>query len=363
MGGLTHDEVMEKICGVCYRKQKGLRKITEATLELIKDHHFAQYSLFSGDFPLVVCASCQSILGDRKSDNPKNNSPRKLPPPKYEAIRGTRASRSSDKCPCGWCEIWRMNGYKYREYKAGVRDPTGRHVITPPPPPPASREKCDGCHGEIKQGIKHVCNLRTLETNLLNEANALPQNQKERLLSSLIDNVKAGKDIKGDGTMHILTRNSRYKTITIGKIKPEKTFTRDDIIKLKRLLDLSCNQTKKLAGGMRTVLGKRGVEPNLMPYLTEINHRLDGFFKLEQFTIVKTVKGVETELQRSGVFCKDVKGLVKLMMEVNEIDPANERILIGFDDGGGKYKIFSYFLIFNHLKDKTLIYFAREKLF
>ena len=42
MGGLTHDEVMEKICGVCYRKQKGLRKITEATLELIKDHHFAQ---------------------------------------------------------------------------------------------------------------------------------------------------------------------------------------------------------------------------------------------------------------------------------------------------------------------------------
>ena len=70
--------------------------------------------------------------------------------------------------------------------------------------------------------------------------------------------------------------------------------------------------------------------------ICNVSDRLYGFFKLEQFTIVKTVKGVETELQRSGVFCKDVKGLVQLMMEVNEIDPDNEEVLFGFDDGGGK---------------------------
>ena len=72
--------------------------------------------------------------------------------------------------------------------------------------------------------------------------------------------------------------------------------------------------------------------------MIEVNHKLNGFFKIEQIAIIKTVNGVETEFQRGGIYCKDVKGLIQLLMEVREINPSNEEVLLGFDDGQGKFK-------------------------
>ena len=147
MGGLDHDGVMARVCGVCYRKQKSLQNITESTLHLIQKHHWSLYSLTSGDYPRVICSGCRSILMDH--DDVKMMSPRKLTPPKYETMRGTRASRGSSKCPCGWCDIWRMNGLQFKEYMAGASAPLGRPSETPPAPLPESRQVCDACHGEM----------------------------------------------------------------------------------------------------------------------------------------------------------------------------------------------------------------------
>ena len=158
---LKHEDVLKQVCGICYRKAKTLRNITNAFLDLIKKHHHTEYNLMSGDYPSVVCAPCQSILREIAKASAKNEQfKRKLPLPKYDIMKRSRSSRSnSDGYCCGWCEIWRKNGGEHAHYMK-VNTHIGRPVETPPPPPAESREKCDVCHSEIKRGLKHVCSIR-----------------------------------------------------------------------------------------------------------------------------------------------------------------------------------------------------------
>ena len=171
--------------------------------------------------------------------------------------------------------------------------------------------------------------------------------------------MRQDKNIAKEGSMQLVTRGPHPKTITFGKPRPRKKFSHDDLIKLKMTLNMSGKQTKLLAGGLRVVLGRDAIEPNLMDYIKEVNHRLAGFFKLEDLCITKKVNKVDTVVHRPGVFCKDVAGLIKLLIEVRDIDPENESIQVGFDDGGGIVK--EMMLIVDKSKDYDMSPTKRAK--
>ena len=44
----------------------------------------------------------------------------------------------------------------------------------------------------------------------------------------------------------------------------------------------------------------------------------------------------EMLVHRNGVFCKDLKSLIELLIEIRDINPGEEEVQIGFDDGRGK---------------------------
>ena len=54
-----------RVCGVCTRKAKDLRPISEAVLGFIKDYVYQDYDV--DYYPSVVCGSCTFIL--RYTDN------------------------------------------------------------------------------------------------------------------------------------------------------------------------------------------------------------------------------------------------------------------------------------------------------
>ena len=178
---LKHEDVLKQICGICYRKVKNLRNITNAFHDLIKKHHHPDYNLLSGDYPTVVCAPCQSSLRDIANAVKKNEqSKKRLPLPKYDTMKRNRSTRSNSATNCcGWCDIWRKYGGEHNHYKK-VNTHIGRPVETPPPPPGESRKKCDLCHSEMKSGLKHVCSIRTTEENVQNMLNAIPEKSRQR---------------------------------------------------------------------------------------------------------------------------------------------------------------------------------------
>ena len=72
-------------------------------------------------------------------------------------------------------------------------------------------------------------------------------------------------------------------------------------------LNLSGKSSKLLAAGLRVVLGREAIEPILMDYIKEVNHKLARFFKLEDLCITRKINKVDTVVHRPGVFCKDVQ--------------------------------------------------------
>ena len=341
---LTHEEVLKKLCGVCRRKQKGLENISPTYLGLIKKYHHADYDLTSGKFPQVICPGCKAVLRDGRRSEENGTCPkRKLPENEYTLmVLDTRVSRSETSCQCSWCNIWRLNGEgkDYKHYSELVRDPPGQPRKYEATPEPEVKNICQGCGGERKQGVRHTCNVSTLENNTVKVLESMPSTSQQRVTSRCLDNIREEKGIGKNGTMQVKTRGPNPKTITFGKPKAERKVTKEDLMRIKSKLDLSGNQSLLLRTAIRTVFGRRSVEAGAGDYQKELNHRLSGFYKLTTLTVKKTAKKASTILvKRPTVYCSDFEGLLQFLLEMRLIEPDEMEVLVGFDDGRGFLKL------------------------
>ena len=323
---LGHDEVMQRLCGVCRRKQTGLKNISMNYLGLIQKYHHSDYDITSGKFPKLICPGCKATLREIKNSAKDGKTPKKkLPENQYELmVLDTRSSRSETSCQCSWCCIWRLNGLggDYKVFSGVVRDKPGQPRKNEPAPEPEVKSICQGCGGERRRGVRHTCNVTTLENNTVKVLQAMPSTSQQRVTARSIDNIREDQGISKDGTMEIKTRGPNPKTLSFGKPKAEKTVTKEDLMRIKSRLDLSGNQTLLLRTAVRCVLGRRSVEPGLEAYQKELNHRLASFFKLTTLTVKKTYKkDPPTWEERPTVYCSDFEGLLEFLLEIRGIDP------------------------------------------
>ena len=353
---LTHEEVLKKICGVCRRKQKKLENISPTYLGLIKKYHHADYDLASGKFPEVICPGCKAVLRDGRSSEENGSSPkRKLPENEYDSmVLDTRVTRSETSCQCSWCIIWRLNGEgrDYKRFSEVVRDPPGQPRKHKAAPEPEVKSICQGCGGERKQGVRHTCNVSTLENNAVRVLQSMPSTSQQRVTARSLDYIQEEQGVGKNSTMELKTRGPNPKTINFGKPKEEKRVTKEDLMRIKSRLDLSGNQTLLLRTAIRTVFGRQSVEEGAAEYQKELNHRLASYFKLTTLSVKKTAKKAPTTyVDRPTVYCSDFEGLLKFLLEMRLISPEDMEVLIGFDDGQGFLKLMMLLL---SLKDRSV---------
>ena len=125
---LTHSDCRKLVCGVCLRKGKHTQSITPSILELIREHHFEDYSLEQEYLPMIVCKSC--VISLKVVNTDKENSKRKLPEVTYGDLEKPREvnTRSTDNtaCQCTICKIGRLSGLDYQRYENEMRLKPGR---------------------------------------------------------------------------------------------------------------------------------------------------------------------------------------------------------------------------------------------
>ena len=341
---MKHDTALKTVCGVCLMKPKSMENISGNYLNLIRKHHYANYNLTSGDFPSVICPSCKRCLRDR--DKLGHEAKGKLPPVRYHQMRGTRTSRFSDECRCSWCDIARLKGGPYMKHCNEVREGPGRPLEHVPAPPPEVKEICQGCQGEIKRGVLHKCNVTSREKNTLERLREMSSSSKQRMAAVLLDDISEEQGVsKTGGTLEIKTRGGWPKLVAVGSAAKPKasTMRKEDLMRIKLNLNLSGKQTLKLRTGLRTVFGRKSVEDGAGDYQAQLNHSLAPYFKsvtlhLKKVKWVNKVKVVTWE-DRVASVCHNVEGLISHLMELREINPDEQQVLFGFDDGGGSEKL------------------------
>ena len=321
-------------------KPKYVENISPDYLNLIRKHHFMDYNLTSGDYPTVICPSCKRSLRDREKCGTAAKS--KLPHVRYHLMRGTRASRSSDECPCSWCHIASLKGGPYMKHCSEVREGPGRPLEHDPAPPPEVKEICQRCQGEIKRGVLHKCNLTTLEKNTLDRLKEMPSTSKQRMAAALLDEIREEQGVsRKGGTLEIKTSGPRPKFVGIGTFaKPKaRTMTKEDLMRIKLKLNLSGKQTLLLRTGIRTTFGRKSVEDGAGDFQAELNHSLAKYFKSVTLHVKKKVRGVVTWEDRVATVCHDLEGLISHLMMLRDIDPDKQEVLYGFDEGRGTLKL------------------------
>ena len=341
---MKHNTALKTVCGLCLMKPKSMENISMQYLNLIRKHHYANYNLTSGDYPTVICPSCKKGLRDR--DKFGDDAKSKLPPVRYHQMRGTRSSRSFDECRCSWCRIASLKGGPYMKHCNEVREGPGRPLEHVPAPPPEVKEICQGCQGEIKRGVLHKCNVTSLEKNMLESIKDMPSNSKERMVAALLDDISEEQGVsKTGGTLEIKTRGPFPKLVAIGSAAKLKasTMTKEDLMRIKVKLNLSGKQTLNLRTGLRTVFGRKSVEDGAGDYQAALNHSLAPYFKSVTLNL-KKVKWVNKEKvvtweDRVASVCHDLEGLISHLMELREINPDEQQVMFGFDDGGGSEKL------------------------
>ena len=187
-----------------------------------------------------------------------------------------------------------------------------------------------------------MCNVTSLEKNTLDRLKEMPSTTKQRMAAALLDDIRKEQGVGRSGTLEIKTRGPNPKIVGIGsygRFNVARKMSKETLMRIKMRLNLSGTQTLLLRTSIRTVFGRKAVEDGAGDYQTELNHRLARFFKLVTLKIKKTHKGVVTWEDRQAGVCHDTEGLISYLMEIRDIDPDDEEVLFGFDDGQGSLKL------------------------
>ena len=104
--------------------------------------------------------------------------------------------------------------------------------------------------------------------------------------------------------------------------------------KLQVQLNLSNNQTLKLASVLRSELGRSAVQPHLKQELEARDRQLDDCF---------VSVDLQAESQAGGpapaVVCSDTSAFLQLVVARRDVDPHGHMVKVGIDGGGGMLKV------------------------
>ena len=352
----SHDEWLLLICGVCTRKMKDLRNITEDILSLIRKHHYNEYAFTW--LPRKVCKGCLKIMKDLDSGITN----RKLPIIDYESMqRPVPQTRRSLQCCCHFCQIGRISGRKVGVHSSDVRDKAGRpsSMNANDDQVGGSVKHCVKCKGVIAAGKSHDCNKRNLQENLFELVRESSFGTRQVVASKLLDSICEDKQVdKHSGTLVLKTQGTS-KTINLGKPKKSKQFSTEDLLKLKINFEFSDKKILTLVATLRTVLGKSAVENGFQQVMQEKNNALTDFFMVKVLPTVRRKGTEETIEHRPGFFVKDIHALIHVLLEERQIDPEEQEILMGADDGQSSLKVsFRNYLFWEGLKKEKKVEFS-----
>ena len=344
-----HAGSLKALCVCCGRKPGDgkLRPVKEAW-EPALAKFVPGFSVGSVLHPQSICSTCRNILAPLFKDLNANvaNSPVLVD---WDAMM-PRASRSSGKtinlnpgevCPCGICDIARLNGVDFIAWHKAHSRPAG----LPPKPPPVKNfiKRCGDCHAEIGPGKPHSCNKTEKRANLTGLIRYNSANTQTSVVANSLKGIAEdqGASSRG-GEVSLQSGGPNKLVVKIGKgrkdKREERIISHEDLKALQ--LRMGCSDKKLMAINqfLASVLGQKKLEPYLKDALTARNNEMKDFFSVSNMTFTKGPKA-KTEMVERPVITADIPALVTFLINSRGLDPDNHTLQLGLDGGQSILKI------------------------
>ena len=334
---------MAKACIVCLGKATNI--INSTLADTLKKHARPNLDTLLKDFrlPKGLCHSCRITLQelDRKGETKRQLrlfDVVKLLPTSRRSDGSSVVSEESINCQCLVCRVVKSKGHLSHELSREITKlAKGRPRVSDTGP---EADVCGGCFGEKVKGKTHACNKTSRLDNL--QQRLSPRSREQFASRQLKEIVGQGSEASGAGVQ--LSTGGRKLNVAVGvdSAKRALQFTTEDMSHLQNNLNLSDNQTLKLARGLRSKGGRGIIEPNLRDSMGEVHRSLDTFFDSRVMTF-ETDRNEDTKTydkaERPAVVCNDTKGLVQYLMNKRNLDPIITLTKITWDGGKGQFKV------------------------
>jgi hypothetical protein len=275
--------------------------------------------------------------------------------PRTREQSSAAAAALAGPCLCSVCDIGRLNGHDYNQFKERVTEPVGRPRIYPPTAEPQPIRLCSLCFNAWGPGKTHECNRETKRDNVEELVRNTSRLSKERIMSSQLKEVFEDQGASTSGGTVRLTTGGTPILASLGQAqpKPGPKFDNEALNRLQLKMGESDNKMKILDNFLRVHCGRSSVHLH-EEYMIERNQMLKEFFGHKKITQVEYVKekanSKETEkkkkkkketreVEKTVAYAKDVEVLAQVVMEERNLDPDNVVVQIGIDDGQGLVKI------------------------
>lgn len=208
-----------------------MRKITQAQIEAIRKHIWADFDSMDERFPSSLCSQ-HRIAINNLVENVTNNRTIKLFD--YKTInlakRSSERNNSGNKCECGICVAARVipqNQPKVKRLKSKLN-------------------LCEKCLTNLRRGKTHNCKPSIRIANAVELAKASPPKGDEKIVTSIIKDKISKLDVKEPENFSFATLSGKSMRLNVNskKVKPESQITIKDISKMQVAANLSENQVK-----------------------------------------------------------------------------------------------------------------------
>ena len=370
-----HDANKQRICGVCFLKQKSVRQISDADLKNIRDTVFGNYHKENWTWlPDVICLTCHRAVFNAAAKKPGStvnhiDFSQLRAPTAPRPTRDTTEAQRPDQCPCTVCWVSRMDFNEYRAFEKRMKEPVGRPRIYPEEEPEPVMI-CSKCQGEYGRGKPHNnCNASGRKANIVAVINDSDMRSREQMLSEQLRNVMSDQGAstsKGVGTITLATTGGRGGKLEVAAAasnvlqKPPVVFSHEAMRRIQLMMGASDRGMRHLSRFIRVHEGRTSVEPFFAEAMRERNKKYDHFFdqKMIKFTEYvtpeeeagegekgekKKKKKKETrEVTKPLAYCTDVDGLAAEAMIQRGLNPERTKIQVGIDDGQGLVRSYHY---------------------
>ena len=305
------------------------------------------FSVGSNLHPQSICDTCRRILLPLFKDINANLAKPPVLVDWDEML--PRASRSSGKninnnpgevCPCGICDIARLNGVEFNAWHKAHSRPAG----TPPNPPVKNFiKRCGDCYAEIGPGKPHTCNKTQKRANLTGIIRHNSANTQTSVVANSLKSIAEdqGASTRG-GEVSLQSGGPNKLLIKIGKgrkdKREERIITHEDLKALQSRVGCSDKKLLDINQFLASVLGQKKLEPYLKDALTARNKELKEFFKVSTMTFTKGPKAKPEMVERT-VITADIPALVTFLIDSRGLDPDNHTLQLGLDSGQSILKI------------------------
>ena len=321
-----HSSSLKALCVCCGRKPPGdgnLRSIKEEWVPAIAKF-VPGFSTGSNLIPQSICSTCRKIVSPLVKDL---NAQLSTPGPvlvDWDKVL-PRSSRSAGKsinttagevCPCGICDIARLNGAEFNAWHKNHSRPAG--LAPNPPTVKTVIKRCGDCLSEIGPGKPHSCSKTEKRANLTNMVRSNSANTKSNVVANTLKTIADDQGASTRGGEVLLQSGGPNKLLVkIGRGRndqKDRIITHEDLKKLQLRVGCSDAKLKIINQFLASVLGQKKLEPYLSDALVSRNRDLQDFFRVSKLTFNKGPKG-KVELVENTVILVDIPALITFLLE------------------------------------------------